>query len=110
MGYRDASPDQRRLLLALLAKAHLEQRFINWLDQLMVEPLDDGGMGSFRITAAAWAERRQAGPCIAELQFEDADGVLVLASLYADVEGQPCEVDIWKVNFEPLIRIPAQLL
>lgn len=76
-------------------------------DQLLVEPMDNGGMGSFRIGESA--APRNLGSAVAEVQFPDVDGVLVSAVLNVDVEGRLYEVDIWKVNFTPLKRWPDEL-
>lgn len=46
------------------------------------------------------------GGQVAEYQFTDADGVEVLASLNVDQDGRPFELDMWKTDFSPLIRIP----
>jgi hypothetical protein len=35
------------------------------------------------------------------------DGVLVVATLNASVDGLPFELDIWKTDFTPLKRIPT---
>ena len=77
------------------------------VDQLLVEPMDDGGMGSFRIGEAAIP--RKLGCAVAEVQFSDADGILVTAVLNVDTEGRLYEVDVWKVNFAPLQRWPSEL-
>lgn len=74
-------------------------------DRLFVEPLDDGGMGSFRLVG----ERDRENRACAEVEFADKDGVLVLATLYVDSENRPVEVGIWKVNFDPLDEIPTEL-
>lgn len=74
------------------------------METLAVEPFDDGGMGSLRL-----ADRRDLSFPAAELQFPDADGTLVIATLYVDSDKVPLEVGIWKVNFAPLIQIPSEL-
>lgn len=71
---------------------------------LLVEPTDDGGMGSLAFAPHG----RRLGGTVSECQFTDADGVLVHAALNLDVDGRPLELDIWKVNFEPLVRWPAR--
>lgn len=77
------------------------------VDQLLVEPMDDGGMGSFRIGEVAIP--RKLGCAVAEVQFSDADGIPVTAVLNVDTEGRLYEVDVWKVNFAPLQRWPSEL-
>jgi hypothetical protein len=77
-----------------------------WSESLMVTPMDDGGMGSLilypdgKITAG-----RNFGRMLFDVQFKDADNVDVIASLNLDQNGDLFELDIWKVNFDPLIRL-----
>ena len=40
---------------------------------------------------------------------KDSDGIDVLASLYLDQDHEICEVDIWKADFSPLIRISSDI-
>jgi hypothetical protein len=77
------------------------------VDQLLVEPMDDGGMGSFHIGELAIP--RKLGCAVAEVEFSDADGIPVTAVLNVDTEGRLYEVDVWKVNFAPLQRWPSEL-
>lgn len=78
-----------------------------WVNDLKVTDMDDGGMGSLRLSPLSIeGESRRYGRTASELRFEDADGVTVLASLYLDRAGAPFELDIWKVDFSPLIRLP----
>ena len=76
------------------------------VDQLLVKPMDDGGMGGFRIGEIAIP--RKLGCAVAEVQFSDADGIPVTAVLNVDTEGRLYEVDVWKVNFAPLQRWPTE--
>ena len=77
------------------------------VDQLLVEPMDDGCMGSLRIGEVAIP--RRLGCAVAEVQFSDSDGIPVTAVLNVDTEGRLYEVDVWKVNFVPLQRWPTEL-
>lgn len=45
--------------------------------------------------------------CVAELQFDDDDGVPILTSLNIDQDGKLFELDIWKVDYSPVIKYPA---
>jgi len=70
--------------------------------------MEDGGMGSLMLATdeALQKPRRLFGQRAAELQFLDADGVSVLASLNLDQNGELLELDVWKIDFSPLKRIP----
>ncbi len=75
------------------------------IDSLLVEPLDDGGMGSLAI--APRDDKRTFSTSVAGCEFSDADGVLVSAELYVDQENLPFELDVWKVNSSPLLTYPT---
>lgn len=82
----------------------------NWESGLRVRPLQDGEMGSLSLLPPGMvAENRNFGKTVSEYQFQDADGVQVMASLNLDTNGQLFELDIWKTDFSPLIRFPEEL-
>ncbi|MDI3380742.1 DUF6984 family protein [Xenophilus aerolatus] len=89
------------LMRWLISKAQRHDSFRG----LTVGPMDDGQMGSLRIGLAG--ESRRFGRSLAEAEFEDRDGTLVIATLNADSEGQLFELDVWRVDFSPLQRWPA---
>ncbi|WP_448100412.1 DUF6984 family protein [Luteibacter jiangsuensis] len=95
--------DERSLLKYLMKIGGLGLPSEEWLGQVIVDDLTDGGMGSFTIVAP---ENRGFSHLLSEVEFSDADGVRVLASLYVDPDETPCEVDIWKVDFSTLISLP----
>ena len=97
---RPVHAHERALIEALLELAGLSAL----ADGLQVEALDDGGMGSLAFAPGG----RRLGGTVAECQFTDADGVLVCAALNVDADGKPLELDVWKVNFEPLVRWPQR--
>jgi hypothetical protein len=74
------------------------------LGQLVVEPMDDGGMGSLAIYRDD--PTLKFGQCVAQCEFLDADGVKVEATLNCDTADMPVEVDVWKVNFSPIAQWP----
>jgi hypothetical protein len=74
-------------------------------EQLLIEPLVDGQMGSLRIGEAA--DGRRLSHAVAEVRFFDADGTLVTAVLNIDFDGELLEVDIWKVDSSALRRWPS---
>lgn len=61
------------------------------------------GMGSLRFVG--WSERKF-GSCVGETTFTDSDGVLVVVGLNLDQAGELFELDMWKVDFSPVKRIP----
>ena len=75
------------------------------LSSALVEDMQDGGMGSIRFLPSGNAARRYGG-AIAEAQYIDEDGVLVIIVLNVDRDGELYEIDFWKVDFSPLKRYP----
>ena len=107
---RKATADEQRLLDALVNQAKALILSPNWKDALLVQTMDDGGMGSILLFPNGPTEtKRLLGSVASELKFPDDDGGEVLASLNLDCEGELFEVDVWKVNFSPLIRIPEEI-
>lgn len=79
----------------------------NWKDNLLVRPMDDGEMGSlYLFPNGEVTENRIFGEQVSEHYFTDLDGVEVIASLNADVNGKLFELDIWKTNFGKLVKFP----
>jgi hypothetical protein len=83
-----------------LAAMHIDQ------DLLRVKPMKDGGMGSLAISPVDC--NRKFGAVGSECHFIDLDGVPVSVSLNLDQHGAPFEIDVWKIDFSPLISWPAQ--
>ena len=75
------------------------------IDSVLVEPMNDGGMGSLAI--APGDKKRKFGASVAGCEFNDTDGVLVSAELYLDQDGLPLELDVWKVDSSPLEAYPT---
>ena len=74
------------------------------LKKLLVDPMDDGDMGSLRFFSNT--EDPRFGKEAAECKFEDSDGVPVSATLNLDQDGELLELDVWKVDFSRLNRWP----
>jgi len=72
--------------------------------ELLVSQMDDGGMGSLKFSSEA--DNRRYGATVAACEFEDTDGILVSAVLNLDESGSLFEVDVWKVDFTPLLSWP----
>ncbi len=105
--YRKLNRQELRVVRALL-KGAAEQwhGHIDQLDALRVREMSDGKMGSLKFVECAAESERKLGPRIASAEFEDEDGVLVSVQLNADQHHRLFELDIWKVNFAPLIAWP----
>lgn len=67
-------------------------------------------MGSLRLLPEGTAnQNRVFGSAPSECRFTDADGVEVIATLYLDSNKQPFELNMWKTDFSPLMRIPENI-
>ena len=98
--------NEKRLITELLKHTHDKVSF-DLSIQTVIE-LKDGGMGSLYFVDANRQEQdRRMLKYVAELQFIDADGVPILASLNIDQHSKLFELDIWKVDFSPVIKYPV---
>jgi len=106
---RKPTKDEERLLEFLIHKASVGITS-NWKTSLLVQPMKDDGMGSlYLFPDGIEAKNRLFGECVSECQFRDEDDIDVIASLNVDQNGKLYELDIWKTDFSPLIRIPKAL-
>ncbi|SDW75986.1 hypothetical protein SAMN04487912_104347 [Arthrobacter sp. cf158] len=97
--------DGEALILSVLLK-----RANDWnggpvnLSALRVCDMDDGGMGSLRFVSGKNHPRY--GRTVAEGWFKDLDGVPVALALFVDRDEDLFELDSWKVDFTPRLRLP----
>jgi len=104
---RRLSESEKRLLRKIINSAQNIDFEEKEIEYLMVEPMEDGGMGSLKlIPPGCENEKRIFGKQIAEFQFNDIDDIKVIASLNVDQNGHLFELDIWKTNFSKLIKYP----
>jgi hypothetical protein len=93
-----------KLIEVLINKSSL--KFPDWKEKLMVQPMNDGKMGSLTLFPNGTDEKnRKFGKSISEYEFCDSDNVMVSVALYVDANNQLYELDMWKVDFSPLMRI-----
>lgn len=94
---------EKILIIQLLVKSEGVNWSDAWLNSVMVEPMNDGGMGGIRFLSSS---ERKMSRMATEMSFKDADGVTAVVSLNVDKFNEPYEMDIWKVDFSPLTKIP----
>jgi len=75
------------------------------LHVVRVQDMRGGGMGSIRFVQEP-PQNRIFGEEIAEGLFHDKDGIPVSVALNVDQFDDLFELDLWKVDFSPLIRYP----
>ena len=103
---RRLTKSEERLLQYLVKKASLTFPS-NWEKDLVVQEMNDEGMGSLYLYPnGIMNKNRVFGECVSECQFIDKDGIDVIASLNLDQNGDLFELDIWKTDFSPLIELP----
>jgi hypothetical protein len=73
---------------------------------ITVTPMADGGMGSLAV--APFASGRRLGSSPAECHFFTGEGVPVSAVLNLDKDGLPFDIDVWRVDFKPLVAWPSR--
>jgi len=81
--------------------AHLK----NGLPTALVTKMSDGEMGSIQFETMSTNIRRLS-KAICEAEFLDTDGTPVSITLNLDQDNVLFELDVWKVNFKPLITFP----
>lgn len=95
---RKLTPIELGLVQALLRRApRIYQRLERGLDELLVCPLEDGGMGSL-VFGDSRANRRM-GTELAQLTFPDLDGTPLWVSLNVDEGGSLFELDVFRTDF-----------
>ena len=113
MEYRDLRAEERILVSFLLQAAKKGEDYISeFFSETQCHDMNDGGMGSIRFVYHGEThspDTRKFGGEMSSCHFTDDDGVLVSVALYADTSGIPFELDVWKVDFSPLIRIPNDI-
>jgi hypothetical protein len=101
--------ETENLVLSTLLRARTEtQQLMKEVDGLVVVEMKDGGMGSLRLhPRQCTAQHRLFGRQIATGEFEDADSVPVLLAINLDRDGHLFELDVWKVDYSPVIAWPT---
>lgn len=102
---RSLRPTERELIETMLAGVGVKPGIEDQLSSVLVEDMQDSGMGSIRFMVAEQSERRF-GKAVAQAEYVDEDGVLVSIAINVDEEDRLFEVDFWKVDFSPLKRYP----
>jgi hypothetical protein len=105
MNLRTLGSEEQALIEHMLHEVSQENRFRDLISNCLVEDLSNGGMGSTRFDSQNRGERRL-GEDLCQSEFLDFDGVPILATLSLDNFGQLFELDLWKVDFSPILQFP----
>lgn len=90
----------------MIEDCHFDKSTFEKIDQVLVEEMNDGGMGSLLFFSSKAG--RVIGREVARREFVDEDGVPVVAILSLDNYGDLYELDVWKTNFSKLIKFPRR--
>ncbi len=107
---RKLSPVERELIFRIVTSSGPEHsRYLPELSELRVEEMDDGHMGSLYILNPKKNKAdRKFGRELGVLMVKDSDSVDVSVSLNLDTEGGLYELDIWKTDFTPVVKLIVQ--
>ena len=104
---RDPSTEELAVISALVQAKPETRQYVGKLVGLRVEEMADGGMGSLLLVPkGAGNSERFVGKKIVAGDFKDTDGVLVSVTVNVDDANMLYELDIWKVDFSPLLHWP----
>jgi hypothetical protein len=104
---RSLSDQERSLIVALLTSKSEPRDLIESLDGLSVTEMNDGGMGSLLLAPRGkQTAPRSFGKELVVAAANDYDGVPLSIALNLDNHGNLYELDVWKVDFSPLQKLP----
>ena len=108
MAFRKLTTQENALLtkLVLLSSVPIAA---DWNERLLVREMQDGGMGSLSLFPEGKEPQSKVkfGAMVSSIEFFDIDAVKVIASLYTDNNGDLFELDVWKTDFSPMIKLPS---
>lgn len=106
-GIRFPTKDELKLLEFLIKRSSSPISH-EWMENLRVCPMNDGGMGSLYLLPKNISQSgRMIGKMVSEYEFKDKDEVHVIVSLYLDQNGELFEIDIFKTDFSELSSLPV---
>ncbi|QQS11741.1 MAG: hypothetical protein IPK81_19590 [Rhodospirillales bacterium] len=107
MSGRPLREDEAALLRGLLADKPEAAAMLARLADYRVEDMNDGGMSGVRFLSGRGENIRRYGSTIASAWFTDSDGMAVSVGILLDVFDDLFEIDIWRVDFGPLLAYPV---
>ena len=103
-------PSKEELLIISYLSAKGNYPHSGWQDSLEVAEMTDGMGSLLLIPKGQKNQNRLFGKEISEVQFHDADGMLVSVSLNIDQDGFLFELDVWRVDFGKVISFENLLI
>lgn len=102
---RKLKADEVALITWMIKDTEEGKTIIDSLNELTVEEMEDGGMGSLRIVKDGEDDRLYSRD-LAKADLFDIDMVPVFISVDLDTNGDFYELDVFKADFSPLKRFP----
>ena len=102
---RSLKKEEHDLIVYLLNDKPNTDHIIEKLPTLMVEEMNDGGMGSLSFLSHSGEEKKFGGQ-IAQVTLLDFDEIPVSIAIYIDEEDQIFELDVFKADYSPLKQFP----
>lgn len=96
--------EEINLIKWVIKNAPEARKIIPKLPTLLVEEMEDGRMGSLMVLSE---KERFYSRDIGEIEMLDEDGITLIISVNIDNNEEFFELDIWKVDFSPLIKLPT---
>jgi hypothetical protein len=105
MTVRKLKPDEIALITWMIKDTEEGADIIKKLDEIQVEEMDDGGMGSLKVVVKG-EDHRVYSKDLASADLWDIDGVPVFISVDLDMNGDFYQLDVFKGDFSPLKKFP----
>jgi hypothetical protein len=103
---RKLKPEEASLITWMIKNTDECEYISSTLEDLIVEEMKDGGMGSLRVVADGEDDRIFSRE-LATVDLFDVDQVPVFISVYLDGAGKFFELDVFKGDFSPLKKFPS---
>lgn len=101
---RTLTKQERELLKELIKRSNIKIPD-DWEQGLLVAPVDGVTNSLFLFPRGTLKTERTLGVQVSECQFQDSDGVRVIATLNLDRQGRLLELDLWKTDFSKVRKI-----
>lgn len=106
MCMRKLKPEEIALITWMIKDKDEGPSIIDTLHELIVEEMEDGGMGSLRVIVKG-EDNRSFFRELANVDLFDVDKVPVFISIDLDANGHFFELDVFKGDFSPLKEFPS---
>ena len=104
---KERNPTKSEMGIICYLVAQSSYSMDNWDMDLNVANMDDGMGSLLLIPKGQNNKKRLFKKQISEVVFRDIDNIVVIVSLNTDQDGFLFELDVWKVNFEPVIDLDS---